>query len=65
MPIDHIRSRIYNLRMREVILISDSTTLLDYRHKCMGSLHIVNSRSRTRACLVAIYIRYWSAIDSL
>ena len=32
MSIDHIISEIYNLRIKEIILIGDSTTLLDYKH---------------------------------
>ena len=32
MPIDHIISEIYNSRIKEVILIGDDTTLLDYIH---------------------------------
>ena len=32
MSVDHIISGIYNLRIEEVILIGDSTTLLDYKH---------------------------------
>ena len=33
----------------EVILIGDNTTLLDYKHQFMWSLHTVDSRSQTRA----------------
>ena len=47
MSIDHIISEIYNLRIGEVTLIGDNTTLLDYRHQFMGSLHAMDSRSRT------------------
>ena len=32
MSIDHIVSEICNSRIGEVILIGDSTTLLDYKH---------------------------------
>ena len=32
MSVDHIKSRIYNSMIGKVILIGDSTTLLDYRH---------------------------------
>ena len=42
MSVDHIISRICNSRIGEVILIGDSTTLLDYRHYFMGSLHAVD-----------------------
>ena len=44
---DHIISGIYNSRIGKVILIDDSTTLLDYEHQFMGSLHVMDSRSRT------------------
>ena len=47
MLIDHIISGICNSRIGEVVLISDSTTLLDYGHQFMGSLHVVDSKSRT------------------
>ena len=49
MSIDHIISDVCNSRIGKVILISDSTTLLDYEHQFMGSLHVVDSRSQTRA----------------
>ena len=50
MLIDHIISRIYNSRIRDVILIDDNITLLDYgHHQFIGSLHVVDSRSRIRA----------------
>ena len=49
MLVDHIISRICDSRVEEVILISDSTTLLDYRHQFIGSLHVVGSRSHTRS----------------
>ena len=42
---DHIISGIYNLRIEEVILINDSTTLLNYRHRFMESMHAVDSGS--------------------
>ena len=38
MLIDHIISGICNSRIEEVILIGDSTTLLNYKHQFMGSL---------------------------
>ena len=47
MSIDHIISGIYNSRIGEVILIGDNTTLLDYKHQVMRSLHVVNGRSQT------------------
>ena len=46
MLIDHIISEISNLMIRKVILISDITTLLDYGHQFIGSLHVVDSKSR-------------------
>ena len=42
MSIDHKISGIYNSRIGEVILIGDSTTLLDYEHQVMWSLHVVD-----------------------
>ena len=48
MSIDHIISEIYDSKIEEVILISDNTTLLNYGHQFMGSLHVVDSRSQTR-----------------
>ena len=46
MSFDHIISEIYNSNIWEVILIGDSTTLLDYEHQFMGSLHAVDNRSQ-------------------
>ena len=46
MSIDHIISRICNLRTEDVILIGDNTILLDCRHQFMGSLHVVDIRSQ-------------------
>ena len=46
MLVDHIISGICNLRIGKVILIGDSTTLLDYRHQFTGSLLVVDRRSR-------------------
>ena len=48
MSIDHIISGICNSRIREVILIGDYTTLLDYGHQFMESLHAMNNKSRTQ-----------------
>ena len=49
MSIDHIIDEIYNSRIKDVILIDDITTLLDYKHQFMGSLYAVDSsRSWTR-----------------
>ena len=48
MSIDHIINEIYNSNIREVILIDDSTILLNYGHQFMGSLHVVDSRSQTQ-----------------
>ena len=45
MLVDHIINKIYNSRIGDVILIGDSTNLLDYEHQFMGSLHVVDSRS--------------------
>ena len=45
MSFDHIISVIYNLLNGEVILICDSTILLDYEHKFMVCLHAMDSRS--------------------
>ena len=44
MSVDHIISGIYNSSLGDVILIGDNTTLLDYDHSFMGSLHVVDSR---------------------
>ena len=44
MSFDHIISGVYILRIRRVILIGDSTTLLDYKNYFMGSLHAMDSR---------------------
>ena len=38
----------------EVILIGDNNTLLDYRHQFIGSLHVVDSKSRTQAFGVSL-----------
>ena len=48
MTIDHIIRGINNLRIGKVILISDSTTLLDYGYQFMGSLHALDGRSWTQ-----------------
>ena len=48
MLIDHIISEICNSRIGEVILIGDKTTLLDYRHQFIGSLHAVDNRLQTQ-----------------
>ena len=45
MSIDYIIIEICNLKMEEVILIRDNTTLLDYAHLFIGKLHVVDSRS--------------------
>ena len=49
MSVDHIISKIYNSRIEDVILIGDNTILLDYKHQFTRSLHVVDSRSQTRA----------------
>ena len=33
--------------IREVILIGDNTTLLDYEHQFMGNVHAMDSRLQT------------------
>ena len=48
MSIDHTINEIYNSNIKEVILIGDSTILLNYGHQFMGSLHVVDSRSQTQ-----------------
>ena len=48
MLVDHILSEICSSRIRDVILIGNNTTLLDYEDKFMGSLHAIDSRSWTR-----------------
>ena len=48
MSIDNIISEICNSIIKEVILIGDSTTLLDYGYQFMESLHVVDSRSQTQ-----------------
>ena len=55
MSIDHVISGIYNLRIEEVILIGDNTTLLDYGHRFMGSLHTMNSRSQTPSFVLLLF----------
>ena len=45
MLVDHILSEICSSRIRDVILIGNNTTLLDYEDKFMGSLHAIDSRS--------------------
>ena len=47
MSVDHIISGIYDSRIENVILIGDSTILLDYEHWVMRSLHVVNGRLQT------------------
>ena len=44
MLIDHIISEIYNLIIKEIILIGDNTTLLDYRHLFIESSHVMDSK---------------------
>ena len=47
MTIDHIIKRICNLRIKEVILIDDSTILIDYKYQYIGSLHVADGISQT------------------
>ena len=54
MSVDHIISEICNVRIREVILISDSTILLDYKYQFIESQHVVHSRSQ--ACTLSRYL---------
>ena len=49
MLIDQIISGIYNSRIKEVILICDNTTLLNYEHQFIENLHEVDGRSQTQA----------------
>ena len=65
MLVDHIISGICNLRIGKVILIGDSTTLLDYRHQFTGSLLVVDSRSQTQVSSRCNFIGYWSLVDFL
>ena len=58
MSFDYIISKIYNTRIWEVILIGDNTTLLDYEHQFMESLHIMKVGYRPKFCLIVIYIEY-------
>ena len=51
MSVDHIISEICNSR---IILIGDSTTLLDYEHQFMGSMHEGDSMSQTQALGVSL-----------
>ena len=55
MSIDHIISGICNLRIREVILIGDNTTLLDYRHQFIGCLDVVDSKSWTLSFISLLF----------
>ena len=58
MLVDHIISEIYNLRIRKIILIDDSTTVLDYGYQFIGSVHIVIVGHEPEFRLIVIYIRY-------
>ena len=49
MSIDHIIRKIYNSKIKEVILIDDNTTLLNHKHQFIGSLHGVDGRLKTQA----------------
>ena len=53
MSIDHIVRRSC-VRIKEVILIGDNTTLLNYGHQFIRVLHVVGSRAWTRVILVVI-----------
>ena len=54
MSVNHIISGIYNLRIGEVILIDDSTTLLDYEHQFIGSLYAIVGCRGLELCLIII-----------
>ena len=56
MSIDHIITEICNSRIGEVILIGDCTILLDYKHQLIGSLHVVDSRSRIPSFISLLFI---------
>ena len=56
MSIDHIISEIYNSSIREVILIGDSTTLLDYGHQFMKLYMQWIVGHLPELCLIVIYI---------
>ena len=58
MSIDHIISGIYNSSIREVILIGDGTTLLDYGHQFMRVYMLWIVGHLPELCLNVIYIRY-------
>ena len=58
MSFDYIISEICNLRIGEVILIGNNTTLLDYGHQFIGSFHTMDSKCDPKIRLVVIYIRY-------
>ena len=57
MSINHIISEICNSWIWEVILIGDNIILLDYEQQFMGSLHVVDSRSRTWASSCCYLLR--------
>ena len=48
MSVNHIISEICNSKIGEVILIGDNTTMLDYGHRFMESLHAMDNRSQTQ-----------------
>ena len=54
MSIDYIIRSICDSRIREVILIGDNTTLLDYKHRFMRNLHAADSKAWTQVMLVVI-----------
>ena len=55
MLFDHIISEICNSMIGEVILIGNNTTLLDYGHQFIRSLHIVDSRSWTPSFISLLF----------
>ena len=64
----HVRSHVNWLvdpKILKVILIGDSTALLDYGHQFMGSLHVVDSKSKNWALSHCYLHRVLSVVDSL
>ena len=55
MSFDYIIRKICDLRIEEIILIGDSTILLNYGHQFIGSLHAVDSRSRILSFILFLF----------
>ena len=64
MSIDHIISGICNSTIGEVILIGDSTTLLDYGHQFIGSLHTMDYGHQFIGSLHTMDSRSWTLSSS-